>query len=267
MGAWQAGCLETLNDSGLRFDKVLGFSAGALTGAAYFMGRIPELISRWTNVDGERVLRFSPRLRPFSLFSGDGIRDPLEYALDEARARAVASCELTVLSLRIDDDVSEYSRFTPEGGAAWDGPLAERLVASCSIPTIFPPVRINGRTYIDGGIPGREWFRCDAVADCRDVIVVEMVRPEEMGQKSWNPVSVYEQKGRDLVRKQVDSGLASLENAPNPPRIYRLYPSKVLGFGMLSFRNRYCVPALEQGRQDAAAFLKEGDQRRSESAS
>lgn len=258
LGAWQAGCLETLTKYGHKFDKVLGFSAGALTGAGYFMGRIPELITRWMNIDAQRILRFSPRLNPLSLFSSDGLRDPLESALDDARVRADAVCELTVLSLRIDDGVSEYSRFTPEGGGAWDGPLAERLVASCSIPTIFPPVRINGKTYIDGGIPGREWFRCDAVADCRDVIVVEMVRPEEMGQEYWNPVSIYEQKGRDLVRKQIDSGVASLENAPNPPRIYRLYPSRVLDFSMLSFQARYCVPALEQGRKDAAAFLKGG---------
>lgn len=32
------------------------------------------------------------------------------------------------------------------------GDIAERVVASCSIPVIFPPVEINGINYVDGGV-------------------------------------------------------------------------------------------------------------------
>lgn len=32
------------------------------------------------------------------------------------------------------------------------GPIVERVVASCSVPVIFKPVRINGEYYVDGGV-------------------------------------------------------------------------------------------------------------------
>ena len=33
-----------------------------------------------------------------------------------------------------------------------EGPLFDCVAASCSIPIIFKPVRINGITYVDGGV-------------------------------------------------------------------------------------------------------------------
>ena len=33
-----------------------------------------------------------------------------------------------------------------------NGPIGERMVASCSIPIIFKPVRIDGVNYVDGGV-------------------------------------------------------------------------------------------------------------------
>jgi len=71
LGAWQAGCLAALIRGGLVFDKVLGFSAEALTGAAYFLGADRDLLGRWRDAGRSRILLLSPRLRPwFSLCSG-----------------------------------------------------------------------------------------------------------------------------------------------------------------------------------------------------
>ena len=36
-----------------------------------------------------------------------------------------------------------------------DGPLAPAIHASCAVPFLFQPVRIDGRRYLDGGVGDR----------------------------------------------------------------------------------------------------------------
>lgn len=259
LGSWQAGVLEALTSGGLSFDKVLGFSAGALSGAAYFLGCQEELLSRWRAIDSHRILRFSPRLSPLSLFSGGPIWESVRHAFDEESAKRAGRCDFLVVSLR-EDGLPVYSRFSPGGLRGWDGPLDARLVASCAIPIIFPPVRIQEASgpqlYRDGGIPGREPLSFAGLAGCRDLIVVEMVRPEEPGPSAWGPIARREQKARVSVREQMNRGVLSLASLSQPPRVFRLFPSKILDFTMLSFRERHCGPALELGLADGYGFLK-----------
>ena len=48
LGAWQAGALKELDRAGVRFDAVLGFSAGSLNGAAYSLGVLDLALERWS---------------------------------------------------------------------------------------------------------------------------------------------------------------------------------------------------------------------------
>lgn len=259
MGAWQAGCVEALTKGGLVFDKILGFSAGGLTGAGYTFGFQDELLRRWRNTNEQPLLRFSPSMKPFSLFSGQGIWDAVRLLEDEPAMKAAARCELTVMSHRVADGATVYSRFSPKGERGWDGPLPGRLAAGCAIPWIYPPVTLDEAgapvTYIDGGIPGRDWMKFDALEGCKDVIVVEMVRPEEPGRRTYTPVAYYEQLGRETCRRQIDSGVASASRWAAPPRIFRLPPSRRLTFTMLDFTQSVCVEAVEHGLRDGATFL------------
>ncbi len=259
LGAWQAGALEALTRAGLKFDKVLGFSAGGLSGAAYTFGFQDELLDRWRNTSRQPILRFKPALQPFALFSGEGVWGSVQNLIDDEAMKSAARCELTVMTHRMADGATVYHRFSPKGERGWDGPLAGRLVAGCAIPWIFPPVPLeeNGKPelYMDGGIPGKEWMNFDALRDCKDVIVLEMVRPEERGAKTYTPVAYYEQLGRETCLRQIESGIESASRWAAPPRVFRLQPSQRLGFTMLDFKDWACVPAVEQGLRDADAFL------------
>ncbi|MBI3548018.1 MAG: patatin-like phospholipase family protein [Elusimicrobia bacterium] len=260
LGAWQGGVVARLAEAGHSFQKVVGFSAGSLTGAAYFLNRAHELREYWGRIDDINVLRFAPRLKPLSLFSDAPIWEVMSHALDDDEARRAAICEFIVMSLRARDCTTAYGRFTPVGGDAWDGPFIPRITASCAIPWIFPPTVIEdeaGKGYhLDGGVPGKEWMRLDHLADCKEVLCVEMVRPEEVGARRWHPMGYWDQGAREVCKEHINRAIDSLRPLKSPPRVFRLYPSRRLDFTMLDFKAKYCVPAFDQGVQDANAFLR-----------
>jgi len=259
LGAWQAGALGALIRGGLQFDHVFGFSSGSLNGLLYFLGREREFESSWRGLDG-KVFRWELGLAPLSLFSEKPLRSRLFFALDDPKTRAFARCTFTVAVLCLNDGMPIYARFSPPGKGAWDSPLASWIAASCAIPYIFPPVSLHIRgetkTLVDGGVPGREWMRFDSLAGCEDVVVLELVRADEVGRKPWGPVAKLDQKSREIVRRQIDSGVASLAQLKKPPRVFRLAPSQRLDYYQLSFRDAHCAPAYALGASDAADFLK-----------
>ncbi len=260
-GAWQAGAMRALTDSGLEFSKVLGFSAGALSGAGYALGLQDVLAEKWRRVDFEPVLRVKPTFRPFALCSAQAIWDSVAHTQDEEAAKKKINCELTVVALRTAQDESEYARFTPGGANGWDGPLQTKLAASCAIPGIFPRVVLDrpGQeplVYMDGGVPGKEWMRFDNLAGCPTVLALQMTRPDEVGKFCLFPWTRFEQTGREVCFRQMASGIDSLLSRPDAPTVFRLYPSKRLAMSQLAFKSKPCVAAMEQGRGDAEAFLK-----------
>lgn len=259
-GAWQAGALGALTAAGLEFEKVVGFSAGALCGAAYALDRQDLLPERWRSISRERVLRFSPRRNPLSLFSEEPLWETVAYAADEARAKQALRRELTVISLRIPQGEYDYARFVP--GGAWDGPLATKLVASCAIPRVFPNVihRAPGappQRLVDGGVPGNGWIRFDVLAGCRSVVALQMTRPDEIGTFRFWPWSRIDQKAREICYRQMASGIGSLLEREDPPEVYRLYPSRALEPLQLSFQARACAAAMELGEEDGRGFMSD----------
>lgn len=255
LGAWQAGALAGLCAAGLRFDAVLGFSAGALNGAAYALGRLDDALARWNRLDGG-VLKLAPRLRPPSLFSDRFVRaHAADFAGDESAARAALLCPLTVVAARIDRSTRVYARFERQG--SWDGPLAGHLRASCAIPLAFPRVTLDYRgaptTLFDGGVHCDEAMSFSALAHCRDVIVLEVVRQDEVGQASRGLFGELETRSRETIRRLMSQGAASLR--PAGARVLRLAPSRALTGSLLDFRGARMREAVALGEQDARAFL------------
>ncbi len=258
-GAWQAGCLKALCDAGLVFDKVLGFSIGSITGASYFLGMDELLLDRWRSMDERPILRFSPSLRTLSLYSIDPVLEAVSHTGDEEQAKRKARCEFVVVSHCVEERALHYSRFTPRAESGWDGPLASKLAGSCAVPTIFPAVTVTrdgvSRRHIDGGVPGREAMHFDHLADCRDLIVLQMIRPEEIGWSLNWLRRPGDQLGREAVHRIISKAIDSLRWKGEAGRIFRFFPSRVLSYDQLHFKTRYCAPALEQGLSDAGRFL------------
>lgn len=262
LGSWQAGFLSRLVASlGPVFDEVLGISTGALSAAGYALDRLDVLSAMWRGVSDVRILRWKPRLFPATLFGNDSLWEIVSHGGSDEEARSRARVPFTVLVTERLTGRRRYARYTPGGAGGWDGPLAAHLVASCAIPDIFPPVLLaqggSEVDFVDGGQDG-EPPDFSALASCKDVVVVEMFRPEEDRHWPWwNPVRLREQFVRVGQRRFIELGLEPLRRVSQPPRLFRVTPSRVLDFSLIAFRTEVCAPAFDLGGSDAEAFAAE----------
>ncbi len=262
LGSWQAGALSTLEEKfGLSFDSITCFSAGALNGAALALGALNTALERWEKTREKKILKFSPHLFPLSIFSNAPIFSNADYALDEEKARKNLRSKLTVLSLSKDRQTRVERIFEPNG--RWDGPLAPWLVASSSIPVIFPPVRLSHQGkegfFIDAGVSSPEPMSFKSLAGCQDIIVLEMIRSDEIARKPNGFLKKLDHNNRLEVRGFIDEGVRSLQELSPRPRIFRLSPSKTLEFGMLEFTSPLILEALRLGRDDAQTLVQKAE--------
>jgi predicted acylesterase/phospholipase RssA len=258
LGAWQIGALEALDAAGLRFDAVMGYSIGVVNGTALAFGRLGEALAHWRRLDGG-AMSFRPRLRPFSLFSPDPLRSFFDAARDDEAAKSELKMELTVITSCPAEGAPINARFTPGGRDGWDAPLVEHAAASCAVPLVFPPVDLDYRgrrvRLRDGGIPMPRPLDLSPLAQCADVIVLEMVRADERGRRERAPWRRIDQASREAGRDLVDDGVRALLHAGKTPRVFRLHPSRRLEPLMLDFRAAGVKDLLARGGSDARGFL------------
>lgn len=258
LGAWQMGALEAFAEAGLEFGSVMGYSIGVVNGSALAFGRLDEASRRWRELDGG-VMRLRPRLKPLALCCSTPLYGLFEPTRDEEKARATLRCDFTIMTACPAEGATLNARFTPQGRDGWDAPLIDHLAASCAIPLVFPPIDLDYRgrrvRLVDGGVPMPKPPDFSPLASCADVLVLEMGREDEVLERAWTPWTAIDRGGRRAGRWIVNHGVAGLLRAPNPPRVYRLAPSRRLKTLMLDFRKKGAAPMLAQGRDDARAFL------------
>lgn len=139
--AYQAGIYKALWPH-WRPDIVVGASAGALNGWMVASDIHPDaLIEQWLDPLAAGIVRFRER---FSLRHGYFDREPL---LEKARSMQrdyLPRLPLGVVSVQVPQFRPRLFR---------DAEItAEHLVATCSIPVLYPSVRVNGCRLIDGGL-------------------------------------------------------------------------------------------------------------------
>jgi NTE family protein len=138
-----AGLLSVLEDRNLLPASISGSSAGALVGGLWAAGISSAGLRRellalrrddfWDPAPGIGLLagrKFQSKvesLLPCRTF--DKIRVPFAASVFDVRTRRTVSLKT--------------------------GPLAPAICASCALPGMFHPVRLGGRTYLDGGVADR----------------------------------------------------------------------------------------------------------------
>jgi NTE family protein len=189
--AWEVGVLYGLRRGGIDLtgvDLVVGTSAGSIVGTMVAVGLdLDVAVAMQREAEEEKPLGIDIGLamQAFGILRNRSL-DPVE-----ARARIGA------LALRapVGDEEAQVKLFAAqmpqeewperrliitgvdaESGeaVAWDRnsgvSLVRAVAASCAVPCVYPPVRINGRRYVDGGL--RSGTNADLAADASRIVVI-----------------------------------------------------------------------------------------------
>jgi NTE family protein len=153
LSAGQVGMLQALGEAGIRPDVIVGSSAGALNAVAFAQdpttGGLEELRHRWNRVHRHDVFR----IQPGPVFAGLSGRSA--GLLSPRRFRAWLSAGLHIRDLDdalIPTAVVATDADSGETVVLSHGSAMDALLASTAIPGVFPPVRIDGRWLMDGGV-------------------------------------------------------------------------------------------------------------------
>ena len=152
LGAVEVGMLRALLDHGERADLVVGASAGAINGAFFACSPTVEgvasLTDIWSALRREDVFPFS-FANLFGALTGrdhlcghDGLRRVLDRHLGDRSIESTAIPLHVVASDLVTGDEVLLS----------SGPAVDAVLASAAIPGVFPPVSIDGRLLVDGGV-------------------------------------------------------------------------------------------------------------------
>ncbi|HKA49564.1 MAG TPA: patatin-like phospholipase family protein [Candidatus Dormibacteraeota bacterium] len=196
--AWETGLLKGLRDAGADLtgaDLIVGTSAGSVVGAQIATGvPLDELYGRQlqaVDTATERAPDIGPLTEFFSAARSSSTQDwakptreVLAWIGEQARAAATGPSEesrLEVVMARLPIHDWPERRLlvtavdTKDGSfVVWDRtsgvalPLA--VASSCAVPWIYPPVTINGRRYMDGGV--RSTTNADVAAGYEVVLIV-----------------------------------------------------------------------------------------------
>ena len=156
-GAFGAGAVAGLTRTGMRpeFDVVTGVSAGALVAPYAFLGPSwdAQLLDAFTGAEGESLLQSRGLGVIFgsSFYSGRPLRQLIEaYVSDEmikAIAREAAKGRLLLVATTDvasgEPVVWDLGAIAKNGGSSARTLICEVLVASASVPGMFPPVIIR----------------------------------------------------------------------------------------------------------------------------
>jgi NTE family protein len=205
--AWETGLLAGLAENGVdlaQADFILGTSAGSFVGSQLAMGRRPADMAGAILAEADRV---SAAVAAGSRPNG-GARPPnlalLFQKMQEARSgerdpqlvrREIGQFALEAQTMDEESFIKSFGRQLseaqadawPERGYActavdaetgafvvWNAEskvgLARAVASSCSVPGVYPPITINGRRYIDGGM--RSGSNADLATGHELVVVV-----------------------------------------------------------------------------------------------
>lgn len=142
LGARQVGGLLAIHEAGIVPDLLVGTSVGGLNAALVALdpeGGARRLTELWGRIRREDI--FLPAARPGAAFDPAGLRAIVESVVGDAQ---FADTQVP-LGIVVTDPV------TLAAVVLHEGLLAPALMASAAIPLLFPPVRIAGRVYVDGG--------------------------------------------------------------------------------------------------------------------
>jgi NTE family protein len=143
------GVLSALEDHQLLPEKLSGASAGALAGIMWASGNSTSTLSSLL-FNLTRDCFWDPGLG-IGLLKGEKFRNSI---IEMAAAKTLEHCQVPVA-------ISTFDLLSLKTHVFRSGNLAECVYASCTVPLLFQPIRIENKLCFDGGI--KDWAGCAGV--------------------------------------------------------------------------------------------------------
>ena len=233
-GAYQAGAWQALSGS-FQPDMVIGTSVGALNAWAIAGGCSPdELIRRWTDPSAAAFLELRMPILPWrACFDCDSFAHHIQDLF--ASFRPQMPCGVVMIDL-----LRRRPRLVQWPDIRW-----EHLAAACAIPLGVPPVRVDGRLYVDGGL----------------LNVAPLWAATEMGAARAVVVNALPRLQSLVVRAAVGAMRAISPPTPEPRdlEVVTIAPFAPLGTLWESVRwtRDPVLRSIERGAEDARRAMKE----------
>lgn len=142
-GIAHIGVIEVLLAHGYKIRSITGTSMGALVGSMYAMGKLQEFKDWMLSLDKIKVFNlvdftFSSQ----GLVKGDKVLNALKDFIED---KNIEDLEIPYSCIAVD--IVNRKEVVFREGSVYDA-----IRASISIPTVFTPVKMDGKLLVDGGV-------------------------------------------------------------------------------------------------------------------
>ena len=165
------GVIQVLEENGIKPDMVVGTSAGSLVAAFYASGKTGAQL-QWLadSMDESQLTDWSVPFLSRGMLRGDALGRYVNAQLNGLRIEDV-KMPLGIVATDLQ---------TGDGILFQRGDISTAVRASSAVPSVFEPVRIGNRDYVDGGLVSPVPVRYARQMGAEIVIAVDISsRPED----------------------------------------------------------------------------------------
>lgn len=136
------GVLQALDEAGIQIDMISGSSMGAIIGGIYSVGTDLYMLEKF--IKSIKLYDYLDVKLPLSggVLKGERLQELVRVFTHN---KTFAETKTPFCCVAVDAQAGKLDVLE-------EGPLHESIRASMSIPAFFEPVKLNGKTYIDGGV-------------------------------------------------------------------------------------------------------------------
>lgn len=254
-GLAHIGVLKVFEREGIPIDYISGTSLGGIIAGAYATGiPLSEIEEHALKLSHVKELVKLVDLKPprKGVMEGERIKEFLEQLFPQG---------LQIEDTRIPLAINAVDLLTGREVTLTQGPLCPAIMATCAVPGIFPPVMIDGRPLVDGGVLNNLPIKQVVDLGAGFIIAVNaQIDPRDEDEIHQIPVKV----GLPLPEYVMDlywagflmvSRLAHLQLDQFPPDVY-IYPRLPADINMF-FGFRKAPEIIRAGEKAAESALPE----------
>ena len=136
------GVLQALDEAGIHIDMISGSSMGAIIGGIYSVGTDLYMLEKF--IKSIKLYDYLDVKLPLTggVLKGERLQELVRVFTHN---KTFAETKTPFCCVAVDAEAAKLDVLE-------EGPLHESIRASMSIPAFFEPVKLNGKTYIDGGV-------------------------------------------------------------------------------------------------------------------